>query len=121
MNELEIGFSASATRQEQLNELMEQIMGTYSVSDDEGPLTDAVEAFLNKQQHLTVRRHGDTLVASTNFGRERRVILAGHLDGIGAGDRQFPAALAGTGRSDSRGCCRRPWAERVIWGAVPPI
>ena len=55
MNELEIGFSASATRQEQLNELMEQIMGTYSVSDDEGPLTDAVEAFLNKQQHLTVR------------------------------------------------------------------
>ena len=45
MNELEIGFSASATRQEQLNELMEQIMGTYSVSDDEGPLTDAVEAF----------------------------------------------------------------------------
>ena len=52
MNELEIGFSASATRQEQLNELMTQIMGTYSVSDDEGPLTDAVEAFLNKQQHL---------------------------------------------------------------------
>lgn len=43
MNELEIGFSASATRQEQLNELMEQIMGTYSVSDDEGPLTDAVD------------------------------------------------------------------------------
>ena len=35
MNELEIGFSASATRQEQLNGLMEQIMGSYSVSDDE--------------------------------------------------------------------------------------
>ena len=53
MNELTIGFSASATKQEQLNELMEQIMGAYSVSDDEGPLTDAVEVFLKKQPHLT--------------------------------------------------------------------
>ena len=46
------------------------------------PLTDAVEVFLKKQPHLTVRRHGDTLVASTDFGRERRVILAGHLDTV---------------------------------------
>ena len=82
MNELTIGFSASDTKQEQLRELMEQIMGAYSVSDDEGPLTDAVEVFLKKQPHLTVRRHGDTLVASTDFGRERRVILAGHLDTV---------------------------------------
>ena len=51
MSELTIGFSASASRQEQLNELMDQIMGSYSVSDDEGPLTDAVEAFLRKQPH----------------------------------------------------------------------
>ena len=57
MNELTIGFSASASKQEQLNELMRQIMGCYSVSDDEGPLTDAVEVFLKKQPHLTVRRH----------------------------------------------------------------
>lgn len=82
MNELMIGFSASGSKQEQLNELMRQIVGCYSVSDDEGPLTDAVEVFLKKQPHLTVRRHGDTLVASTDFGRERRVILAGHLDTV---------------------------------------
>lgn len=121
MNELEIGFSASATRQEQLNELMEQIMGTYSVSDDEGPLTDAVEAFLNKQQHLTVRRHGDTLVASTNFGRERRVILAGHLDTVPVIDN-FPPRWLEPGdpliREDVAAGHER---ERVIWGAVPPI
>lgn len=36
MSELTIGFSASASKQEQLNELMGQIMGCYSVSDDEG-------------------------------------------------------------------------------------
>ena len=51
MSELTIGFSASASKQEQLNELMRQIMGCYSVSDDEGPLTDAVEVFLKKQPH----------------------------------------------------------------------
>ena len=116
MNELEIGFSASATRQEQLNELMTQIMGTYSVSDDEGPLTDAVEAFLNKQQHLTVRRHGDTLVASTNFGRERRVILAGHLDTVPVIDN-FPPRWLELGdpliREDVAAGHGR---ERVIWG-----
>lgn len=116
MNELEIGFSASATRQEQLNGLMEQIMGSYSVSDDEGPLTDAVEAFLNKQQHLTVRRHGDTLVASTNFGRERRVILAGHLDTVPV-INNFPPRWLEPGdpliREDVAAGHGR---ERVIWG-----
>lgn len=50
MNELMIGFSASASKQEQLNELMGQIMGCYSVSDDEGPLTDAVEVFLKNSR-----------------------------------------------------------------------
>ena len=102
MSELTIGFSASASKQEQLNELMGQIMGCYSVSDDEGPLTDAVEVFLKKQPHLTVRRHGDTLVASTDFGRERRVILAGHLDTVPVLIREDVAA----GHEH----------ERVIWG-----
>ena len=40
MNELTIGFSASATKQEQLNELMEQIMGAYSVSGPSSSLTE---------------------------------------------------------------------------------
>ena len=82
MSELEIGFDASTGKQAALNTLMEQIMGSYSVSDDEGPLTDAVETFLTMQPHLTVHRHGDTLVASTDFGRAQRVILAGHLDTV---------------------------------------
>ena len=116
MNELEIGFSASATRQEQLNELMEQIMGTYSVSDDEGPLTDAVEAFLNKQQHLTVRRHGDTLVASTNFGRERRVILAGHLDTVPVIDNFPPRWLEPGDPLIREDVAAGHGRERVIWG-----
>lgn len=121
MNELEIGFSASATRQEQLNGLMEQIMGSYSVSDDEGPLTDAVEVFLNKQQHLTVRRHGDTLVASTNFGRERRVILAGHLDTVPVIDNFPPRWLEPGDPLIREDVADGHEHERVIWGVAPPI
>ena len=116
MNKLEIGFSASATRQEQLNGLMEQIMGSYSVSDDEGPLTDAVEAFLNKQQHLTVRRHGDTLVASTHFGRERRVILAGHLDTVPVIDNFPPRWLEPGDPLIREDVAVGHEQERVIWG-----
>lgn len=116
MNELKIGFSASATRQEQLNGLMEQIMGSYSVSDDEGPLTDAVEAFLNKQAHLTVRRHGDTLVASTNFGRERRVILAGHLDTVPVIDNFPPRWLEPGDPLIREDVAAGHGRERVIWG-----
>ena len=116
MNELEIGFSASATRQEQLNGLMEQIMGAYSVSDDEGPLTDAVEVFLKKQPHLTVRRHGDTLVASTNFGRERRVILAGHLDTVPVIDNFPPRWLEPGDPLIREDVAAGHEHERVIWG-----
>lgn len=52
---------------EQLNSLLTQIMENFSVSDYEGPLADEVEAFFNEQKHLTVRRHGDTVVASTDL------------------------------------------------------
>ena len=120
MNELEIGFSASATRQEQLNADGTD-HGSYSVSDDEGPLTDAVEAFLNKQQHLTVRRHGDTLVASTNFGRERRVILAGHLDTVPVIDNFPPRWLEPGDPLIREDVAAGHEQERVLWGAVPPI
>ena len=116
MSELTIGFSASASKQEQLNELMGQIMGCYSVSDDEGPLTDAVEVFLKKQPHLTVRRHGDTLVASTDFGRERRVILAGHLDTVPVIDNFPPKWLQPGDPLIREDVAAGHEHERVIWG-----
>ncbi|MCH9277251.1 succinyl-diaminopimelate desuccinylase [Bifidobacterium amazonense] len=78
----ELGFPAGATREQALAALLEQIMGAYSVSDDETPLADEIERFLRGQSHLTVRRHGDTVVASTDFGKPQRVILAGHIDTV---------------------------------------
>ena len=116
MSELEIGFDASAGKQAALNTLMEQIMGSYSVSDDEGPLTDAVETFLTMQPHLTVHRHGDTLVASTDFGRAQRVILAGHLDTVPVIDN-FPPKWLEPGDPLSReDVAAGHEGERVIWG-----
>ena len=51
-----------------------------SVSGDEGPLADAVEAALAALPHLEVIRDGNTVVARTAPGRSERVVTAGHLD-----------------------------------------
>ncbi|MGO1334106.1 MAG: succinyl-diaminopimelate desuccinylase [Cellulosimicrobium funkei] len=53
-----------------------------SVSGDERALADAVEAALSTVAHLEVVRDGDTVVARTALGRERRVVVAGHLDTV---------------------------------------
>lgn len=53
-----------------------------SVSGDEGPLADAVEAALRAEPHLSVLRDGHAVVARTSLGRPERVVLAGHLDTV---------------------------------------
>ncbi|MHC6177179.1 succinyl-diaminopimelate desuccinylase [Glutamicibacter sp. X7] len=62
--------------------LTEQIMNIESVSGNEGALADAVETALRALGHLKVHRDGDSIVARTELGRERRVVLAGHLDTV---------------------------------------
>ena len=53
-----------------------------SVSFNEGPIADALEAELAGLAHLETQRVGDNLVARTNLGRGRRIILAGHTDTV---------------------------------------
>jgi succinyl-diaminopimelate desuccinylase len=53
-----------------------------SVSGNEGPLADGVEAALRRLPHLEVMRDGDAVVARTGLGRAERVVLAGHLDTV---------------------------------------
>lgn len=112
----ELGFDEGATRERALADLLAQIMGAYSVSDSEGPLADAIERFLRRQAHLSVRRHGDTVVASTAFGRTQRVILAGHIDTVPVIDN-FPPRWLEPGdpliRPDV--AAAHP-SERVLWG-----
>lgn len=53
-----------------------------SVSGSESRLADAIEAALEQAPHLRLLRHGNTIVARTELGRERRVAIAGHLDTV---------------------------------------
>ena len=113
----ELGFDPSATRPEALAALLEQIMAVYSVSDDETSLADSIEDFLRREcPHLTVRRHGDTLVASTALGRDHRVILAGHIDTVPVIDN-FPPRWLEPGDPLIRPEIARDHPdERVMWG-----
>ncbi|MDW3219084.1 MAG: succinyl-diaminopimelate desuccinylase [Acidimicrobiales bacterium] len=78
-----------------------------SVSFEEQAITDVLEAELRILGHLHVDRIGDNLIARTDLGRERRLVLGGHTDtvppdgNVGAtidGDR-----LSGVGATDMKG------------------
>ncbi|BDZ44595.1 succinyl-diaminopimelate desuccinylase [Naasia aerilata] len=63
-------------------DLTRAICDIESVSDREGPLADLIEEAARAVPHLTVSRHGDTIVARTTLGREQRVVIAGHIDTV---------------------------------------
>ncbi|MQA16190.1 MAG: succinyl-diaminopimelate desuccinylase [Pseudonocardiaceae bacterium] len=78
-----------------------------SVSGDEAALADAVAAALSTQApQLTVLRSGNAVLARTELGRPRRVLLAGHLDTVPiAGNlpsRREDGVLHGCGTSDMK-------------------
>ncbi len=77
-----------------------------SVSGEERVLADAVEAALRALPHLQVRRCGDAVLARTELRRERRVLLAGHLDTVPVADnlpsRRDGDLLRGCGTSDMK-------------------
>ncbi|TCP56235.1 succinyldiaminopimelate desuccinylase [Tamaricihabitans halophyticus] len=64
-------------------ELTAALVDVPSVSGEEKPLADAVEAALRTQApHLEVRRSGNAVLARTLLGRPSRVVFAGHLDTV---------------------------------------
>ena len=82
------------------------LVDVASVSGDEAPLADLVEAALRALPHLDVVRDGNNVVARTSLGRERRVLLAGHLDTVPVADnlpsRRDGNRLYGCGTSDMK-------------------
>lgn len=63
-------------------DLTRTICDIPSVSDDETTLADAIEAAVAPLAHLSVVREGDTIVARTDTGKSRRVVIAGHIDTV---------------------------------------
>ena len=68
-----------------------------SVSGAEQAIADLVQEALEAVPSLQVVRDGNVVVARTALGRERRVLLAGHLDTVPIADN-LPSRLDGFGR-----------------------
>jgi succinyl-diaminopimelate desuccinylase len=87
--------------------LTEQLVDIESVSRNEQRIADAVEAVLTPLTHLTVSRHGNTVVARTELGRAERVVVAGHLDTVPVNgnlpSRRVGDVLRGLGTCDMKG------------------
>ncbi|TDO44943.1 succinyldiaminopimelate desuccinylase [Kribbella sp. VKM Ac-2527] len=78
-----------------------------SVSGTEEKIANKVEAALSAYAHLKVFRHGNTVVARTDLGRDERVVLAGHLDTVPLNDnlpaRRADGLIHGLGACDMKG------------------
>ncbi|MDA8311668.1 MAG: succinyl-diaminopimelate desuccinylase [Actinomycetota bacterium] len=84
-----------------------QLVAIPSVSRHESGLADHVARELARHPWLEVTRVGDNVVARTAAGRERRLVVAGHLDTVpSAGDdgpRVEDDAVWGLGACDMKG------------------
>ena len=88
--------------------LTEQLCAIPSVSGDEAAIDDLVEARLRASSaRLKVERIGANVVARTELGRDRRIVLGGHLDTVPANGNQEPRrdgdVLHGLGTADMKG------------------
>ncbi|HEY9562501.1 MAG TPA: succinyl-diaminopimelate desuccinylase [Nocardioides sp.] len=87
--------------------LTEALVNIESVSRDEKAIAAAIEMALTGLDHLHVTRHGNTIVARTDLGREDRVVIAGHIDTVPL-NNNLPARregdlLHGLGTCDMKG------------------
>jgi len=97
-----LDFMNSIDVSQTLAELTIDICNIESVSGNEKVLADLVEKAL-QVPHLEVIRDGNAVIAKTNLGRPKRIILAGHLDTVPVSEN-LPAKLMHFER------------EQVVWG-----
>lgn len=87
-------------------DLTATLINLESVSGGERPIADAIEAALQATGALQVERDGNVVLARTDFGRERRVVLAGHIDTVPIKEnvpaRRDADFLYGCGASDMK-------------------
>jgi succinyl-diaminopimelate desuccinylase len=89
-----------------LDDLAAELVSLASPSRSESKIADLLEGRLRQNAHLEVHRIGDNVIARTSLGRDRRVIVAGHLDTVATGDpvaRIEGRTLHGLGSCDMKG------------------
>ncbi|MFV0406132.1 MAG: succinyl-diaminopimelate desuccinylase [Propioniciclava sp.] len=88
-------------------DLLQALVDIESESGHEGPLADAVAAGLSGSRHLELIRDGDAVIARTHLGRDRRIVIAGHLDTVPVADnlpsRRVDGLIYGRGSADMKG------------------
>lgn len=90
-------------------QLTADLLDIYSVSGEEKRLADAVENALTNLENLEITRDGDSIIARTDFGKDKRVVLAGHLDTV-----PLPAVEGSEGTVPS--VWKEEAGERVLFG-----
>jgi succinyl-diaminopimelate desuccinylase len=88
-------------------DLTAALVDIESVSGNEQTITDAIEQALSDVPWLELWRHSNSLIARTTFGRDERVVIAGHVDTVPF-NANLPArvdgdALHGLGSCDMKG------------------
>jgi succinyl-diaminopimelate desuccinylase len=88
--------------------LAAELVAVPSESHHEHALADLVEARLaERAPSLALDRVGDNVIARTDLGRERRIVLGGHLDTVPANDNARAEidgdVLRGLGACDMKG------------------
>jgi succinyl-diaminopimelate desuccinylase len=88
--------------------LTEELCAIPSVSRDEAKLADDIAArLLSSAPRLELDRLGDNLVVRTRLGRDRRVVLGGHLDTVPPNGNEVPRrdgdTLHALGAADMKG------------------
>jgi succinyl-diaminopimelate desuccinylase len=88
------------------DELTAALVDVPSVSGQELQLADLVEQALTPYDHLLVERDGNVVLARTELGHARRVVLAGHIDTVPIADnvpsRRDGDVLFGCGTADMK-------------------
>ncbi|MGZ8752219.1 MAG: succinyl-diaminopimelate desuccinylase [Acidimicrobiia bacterium] len=88
--------------------LAAELVGVRSESHHETEIADLVEARLRAAAPgLVITRIGDNVVARTELGHDRRIVLGGHLDTVPANDNAVACidgdTLRGLGSADMKG------------------
>src|SRR4051812_3111925 len=87
--------------------LTETLCRVPSVFPDEGPLADAIEARLRaRAATMQIDRVANNVIARTQLGRDRRIVLGGHLDTVPPNGNALPTyegdTLHGLGTADMK-------------------